>query len=64
MVAKTLTVGVGSECRTCCDIKGGTATGSRLQATFLTGGFEFELAPSNGAVELEHIDGCVPATAR
>ena len=38
------------------DIKGGTATGSRVQATFLTGGFEFELTLSNGAVELEQID--------
>ena len=37
------------------DIKGGSATGSRVSATILTGGFEFELALSNGAVELEQI---------
>ncbi|HTQ03076.1 MAG TPA: DUF3237 domain-containing protein [Polyangiaceae bacterium] len=38
------------------DVKGGSATGSRLQATFLTGGFDFELTRSNGVLELEQID--------
>jgi hypothetical protein len=38
------------------DVSGGTATGSKLQATFLKGGFDFELALSNGVVELEQID--------
>jgi len=38
------------------DIGGGTATGSRLQATFLKGGFDFELTLSNGVVEQEQID--------
>ena len=38
------------------DIGGGTATGSRLQATFLKGGFDFELTLSNGVIEQEQID--------
>ncbi len=38
------------------DIGGGTATGSRLQATFLKGGLDFELTLSNGVVEEEQID--------
>jgi hypothetical protein len=38
------------------DISGGSATGTRLTATFLKGGFDFELTLSNGAVELEQID--------
>jgi Protein of unknown function (DUF3237) len=38
------------------DIGGGTATGSRLQATFLKGGFDFDLTLSNGVVEQEQID--------
>jgi hypothetical protein len=38
------------------DVKGGTVTGTRVQATVLTGGFDFELTLSNGAVELEQID--------
>jgi hypothetical protein len=38
------------------DVSGGTATGSRLSATFLKGGFDFELTLSNGALELEQID--------
>jgi len=36
-------------------IDGGNTTG-RLDATFLSGGFDFELTLSNGAVELEQID--------
>ena len=38
------------------DVKGGTLTGDRIQATFLTGGLDLELALSNGIVELEEID--------
>jgi hypothetical protein len=38
------------------DVKGGTLTGSRIQATFLTGGLDLELTLSNGVVELEQID--------
>jgi hypothetical protein len=38
------------------DVKGGTLTGDRIQATFLTGGFDFELTLSNGSIELEQID--------
>ena len=38
------------------DIGGGTATGSRLQATFIKGGFDFELTLTNGVVEQEQID--------
>ena len=37
------------------DIKGGSVTGTRLQATVLTGGFDFELTLSNGSTELEQI---------
>lgn len=37
------------------DVTGGTITGSRIQATALAGGLEFELTLSNGAVELEEI---------
>ncbi len=38
------------------DIKGGTLAGDRIQGTFLTGGFDFELTLSNGSTELEQID--------
>ncbi len=38
------------------DVGGGTVTGSRLQATVIKGGFDFELTLSNGVVELEQID--------
>jgi hypothetical protein len=38
------------------DVGGGTVTGSRLQATVLKGGYEFELTLANGVVELEQID--------
>ena len=38
------------------DVTGGTVTGSRVEATVLTGGFDFELTLSNGSVELEQID--------
>jgi chitodextrinase len=38
------------------DVKGGTVTGSRISATVLTGGFDFELTLSNGVVEQEQID--------
>jgi hypothetical protein len=37
------------------DVTGGTVTGDRIGATFLTGGLELELTLSNGAVELEEI---------
>jgi hypothetical protein len=37
-------------------IEGGSLTGERVEATFLSGGFDFELTLSNGAVELEQID--------
>jgi hypothetical protein len=38
------------------DVKGGSLQGSRVTATVLTGGWDFELTLSNGAVELEEID--------
>lgn len=38
------------------DITGGTVTGTRVEATVLTGGFDFELTLSNGTIELEQID--------
>jgi hypothetical protein len=38
------------------DVKGGSLTGDRVQATFLTGGLELELTLSNGTVELEQLD--------
>jgi hypothetical protein len=38
------------------DVTGGSVTGSRLQATVLKGGFDFELTLSNGVLELEEID--------
>ncbi|XXT19131.1 DUF3237 domain-containing protein [Sorangium sp. So ce429] len=38
------------------DVTGGTLTGDRIQATFLTGGMELELTLSNGSVELEEIN--------
>ncbi|MFL5306331.1 MAG: DUF3237 domain-containing protein, partial [Polyangia bacterium] len=38
------------------DVGGGTVTGSRLQATVLKGGYDFELTLANGVVELEQID--------
>ncbi|WP_438025851.1 DUF3237 domain-containing protein [Sorangium sp. So ce233] len=38
------------------DVKGGTLTGDKIQATFLTGGMELELTLSNGSVELEEIN--------
>jgi len=37
------------------DVKGGTVTGDRIQATVQPGGLEFELTLSNGAVELEEL---------
>jgi hypothetical protein len=36
-------------------VKGGAVTGTRIQATVLSGGLEFELKLSNGSVELEQI---------
>jgi len=38
------------------DVKGGTLTGDKIQATFLTGGLDLELTLSNGSIELEEID--------
>jgi hypothetical protein len=38
------------------DVTGGTVTGDKLTATFLTGGLDLELTLSNSAVELEEID--------
>ncbi|WP_433931828.1 DUF3237 domain-containing protein [Sorangium cellulosum] len=38
------------------DVKGGTLTGDKIQATFLTGGMDLELTLSNGSVELEEIN--------
>ncbi|MES1210220.1 MAG: DUF3237 family protein, partial [Pseudomonadota bacterium] len=38
------------------DVGGGTVSGSRLQATVLKGGYDFELTLANGVVELEEID--------
>ena len=38
------------------DIGGGTVTGTKLQATVMKGGFDFELTLSNGVLELEQID--------
>ncbi|KYF89811.1 cellulosome protein dockerin type I [Sorangium cellulosum] len=38
------------------DVTGGTLTGDRVQATFLTGGMDLELTLSNGSVELEEIN--------
>ncbi|WP_437779349.1 DUF3237 family protein [Sorangium sp. So ce1097] len=38
------------------DVKGGTLTGDRIQATFLTGGMDLELTLANGSVELEQIN--------
>ncbi|WP_233561048.1 DUF3237 domain-containing protein [Sorangium cellulosum] len=38
------------------DVKGGTLTGDKIQATFLTGGLDLELTLSNGSVELEEIN--------
>ncbi|WP_437896876.1 DUF3237 domain-containing protein [Sorangium sp. So ce124] len=38
------------------DVKGGTLTGDKAQATFLTGGMDLELTLSNGSVELEEIN--------
>jgi len=38
------------------DIKGGTIAGDRLQGTVLTGGLDYELTLSNGAMELEEIN--------
>ena len=37
------------------DVKGGTLKGERIEATILTGGFDFELTLANGALELEQI---------
>jgi len=37
-------------------VTGGTLTGDRITATFLTGGLDLELTLSNGSVELEEID--------
>ncbi|WP_437589755.1 DUF3237 domain-containing protein [Sorangium sp. So ce1000] len=38
------------------DVKGGTLSGDKIQATFLTGGMDLELTLSNGSVELEEIN--------
>ncbi|HTN91673.1 MAG TPA: DUF3237 domain-containing protein [Sorangium sp.] len=38
------------------DVTGGTLTGDKVQATFLTGGMDLELTLSNGSVELEEIN--------
>ena len=38
------------------DVKGGSLTGDRIQASFLTGGLDLELTLSNGSVELEELD--------
>ena len=38
------------------DVKGGSLTGDRIQASFLTGGLDFELTLSNGSVELEELN--------
>ncbi|WP_437547755.1 DUF3237 family protein [Sorangium sp. So ce367] len=38
------------------DVKGGTLTGDKIQATVLTGGMDLELTLSNGSVELEEIN--------
>ncbi|MGK3988455.1 DUF3237 domain-containing protein [Sorangium sp. So ce136] len=38
------------------DVTGGTLTGDKIQATFLTGGMDLELTLSNGSVELEEIN--------
>ncbi|WP_437755391.1 DUF3237 domain-containing protein [Sorangium sp. So ce1389] len=38
------------------DVTGGTLTGDRIQATFLTGGMDLELTLSNGSIELEEIN--------
>jgi len=38
------------------DVKGGSVSGSRITATVLTGGFDFELTLSNGVVEQEQIN--------
>ena len=32
------------------DVKGGSVTGAKVTATVLTGGFDFELTLSNGAI--------------
>jgi hypothetical protein len=37
------------------DVKGGTVTGDRIQASVQPGGVEFELTLANGAVELEEL---------
>lgn len=38
------------------DVKGGQITGDRLQGSTLTGGLDYELTLSNGAMELEEIN--------
>jgi hypothetical protein len=38
------------------DVKGGTLTGDRVQATFMNLGLDLELTLSNGAIELEQIN--------
>jgi hypothetical protein len=38
------------------DISGGSVTGSKITATVLTGGLDYELTLSTGSVELEQID--------
>jgi hypothetical protein len=59
----TLEVGVNRDAgttqygrRKVVDITGGSVMGPRIEATVLTGGWDFELTLSNGAVELEQID--------
>ena len=37
------------------DITGGSIAGGKLEATFLTGGLDYELTLSNGSVELEQV---------
>ena len=37
------------------DVSGGTITGDRLKGTVLTGGLDYELTLSNGAMELEEV---------
>jgi len=37
------------------DVTGGTITGSKLDATFLSAGFDYELTLSDGSIELEQV---------
>src|SRR5204863_9731231 len=38
------------------DVKGGSLTGDRVQASFLAGGLDLELTLSSGTIELEELD--------